>query len=291
LVSAYQNSVSQDQFLDWGLYGFVTKFATDGSLAYSTYLSGSTLNIGSCTGCFPDSEILGVATDASGNAYVTGYTTTMDFPTTTGALTTAYPGYSLSDVGFVSKFDTSGSLVYSTYLAGQTSSFLNAIAVDSTGAAYVTGYDIANDSFPIVTTSICDPSSSACNGAVIAKLDPTGASLTYSTFLGMSNNMAGQAIQVDAGGDAFVVGSDIAFDLANPIEAYAGNGDVVVAGWAERRLRRKNRPDYKCACGCYVAFFPAVWFAKRPQHECAANYRLAQYGLGSAHHLQQNYRH
>jgi len=229
---AYQTSVSADQFGDLGLYGFLTKFAANGaSLVYSTYLAGSILNTSSCTGCFPDSEILGVATDGSGNAYVTGFTTTTDFPATSGAYTTTFPGYYLSDVGFVSEFDTSGAIVYSTYLGGLTSSFLNAIAVDTHGSAYVTGYDIANDTFPIVTTSICDPSvpSPACNGAIIAKLDPTGATLTYSTFLGTSNNMAGQAIQVDASGDAFIVGSDVGFDLANPIEGYAGNGDVVVA--------------------------------------------------------------
>ncbi len=236
MVSAFQSSVSADQFGDWGEYGFVTKFVANpagisGSLAYSTYLAGSTLNASSCTSCSPDTQILGVATDGSGNAYLTGFTTTSNFPVTSGAYATTSPGSSLSDVGFVSKLTSAGGLAYSTYLGGFTSSFLNAIAVDSSGDAYVTGYDMANDGFPnvIPTTSICDPSVSACNGAIIAKLDPTGASLVYSTFLGTSNNMAGQAIQVDASGDAFIVGSDIGFDLANPIEAYAGNGDVVVA--------------------------------------------------------------
>ena len=231
LFNAYQSSISADQFGDWGVYGFLTKFAANGTpLVYSTYLAGNTLNSGSCTGCFPDSEIMGVVTDASGDAYVTGNTTTTNFPVTSSALTTTFPGYSLSSSGFVSEFDTSGVIVYSTYLGGLSSTFLNAIAVDTTGSAYVTGFDIANDSFPIVTTSICDPSVAACNGAIIAKLDPTGSSLVYSTFLGTSNNMEGQAIQVDASGDAFIVGSDVQFDLSNPIEGYAGgNGDVVIA--------------------------------------------------------------
>jgi hypothetical protein len=230
MASPHQSSVSADQFGDWGVYGFLTKFATNGaSLLYSTYLAGSTLNTSSCSGCFPDSELLGVATDASGNAYITGFTTTTDFPVTSGSLTTTFPGSNVSDVGFVTKFTNSGGIAYSTYLGGATASFLNAIAVDSSGSAYVTGYDIAGDNFPIVTTSICDPSVAACNGAVIAKLNPAGSSLVYSTFLGTSNNMAGQAIQIDASGDAFIVGSDLQFDLSNPIEAYAGNGDVVVA--------------------------------------------------------------
>lgn len=230
-VNAYQSSVSTDQSGVWGAYGFLTKFAAGGaSLVYSTYLAGSTIETSSCLGvCFPDSEILGVVTDASGNAYVTGYTMTTDFPVTSGAFMTTYPGLS-SDVGFVSKFTGSGAIAYSTYLGGQNSSVLNAIAVDASGSAYVTGWDPAGDNFPIVTTSICDPSVSACNGAVVAKLDPAGANLIYSTFLGTSNNMTGTAIQVDANGDAFIGGSDVAFDLANPIEQYAGGGsDVVVA--------------------------------------------------------------
>ena len=231
-ANAYQSSVATDQFGDWGEYGFLTKFAADGaSLVYSTYLAGSTLETGiTCfPSCFPDSEILAVATDSLGNAYVTGYTITTDFPVTSGALMTTYPGL-YSDVGFVSKFTASGTLAYSTYLGGQNSSMLDGIAVDAVGSAYVTGWDPEGDNFPIVTTSICDPSVSACNGAIIAKLDPTGASLIYSTYLGTSNNMTGQAIQVDANGDAFIVGSDVQFDLANPIELYAGGGsDIVVA--------------------------------------------------------------
>ena len=229
-AAAYQSTVSADQFGDWGVYGFVTKFASDGaSLIYSTYLAGNTLNATACTACFPDSEVMGVAIDGSGNTYVTGNTTTTNFPVTSGAYATTSPGYSLSNVGFVSKLSNSGGLIYSTFLGGQTSSFLNAIAVDSTGAAYVTGFDTANDGFPILNTAICDPSSANCNGTIIAKLDSAGANLQYSTYLAATNEMAGQAIAVDSLGNAFVLGSDTQFSLTKPIENYAGNGDVVIA--------------------------------------------------------------
>ncbi len=230
MKNAYQSSIKVDQFGDWGVYGFLTKFDPNGtSLIYSSYLAGNILNTSTCSNCFPDSEILGVTTDGTGNAYVTGLTMTSNFPVTSGAFATAYPGDYLSDVGFVAKFSNSGAIAYSTYLGGLTSNFLNAVAVDSTGSAYVTGYENANDNFPIVNTSICDPSVANCNGAVVAKLDPTGSNLVYSTFLAATNEMAGQAIQVDASGDAFIVGSDIQFSLSNPIEGYAGGGDVVVA--------------------------------------------------------------
>ena len=229
-VNAAQPTVSSDQFGDWGIYGFVTKFAADGaSLVYSTYVSGSNLNTASCTGCFPDSEIMGVATDASGNAFLVGDTNTIDFPVSSGAFDVTYPGNSLSNVGFVSKLGPSGAVLYSTYLGGQTSSELNGIAADSSGSAYVTGFDTGDDGFPITSTSICDPSSASCNGTIIAKLDPSGASLVYATFLTPTNEMEGQAIQVDANGNAFVVGSDTQFSLIDPIEGYSGNGDIVVA--------------------------------------------------------------
>lgn len=225
-----QTSVSPDQFGDLGIYGFVTKFSTDGkNLVYSTYLAGNTLNTAACSGCFPDSEIAGVAADSFGDAYVTGFTSTNNFPTTNSAFDTAYPGSGVDDVGFVSKIDLAGALVYSTYLGGEDSSYLEAIAVDSGGSAYVTGYDTADDNFPVVTTTICDPGVSACNGAVIAKLSPSGNSLVYSTFIGTANNMAGQAIQVDTNGNAFIVGSDTGLNLTNQIEGYSGSGDVVVA--------------------------------------------------------------
>jgi hypothetical protein len=215
-MNAYQSTVSPDQSGDWGEYGFITKFAGSGtSLVYSSYFAGNTV-LG--TPGFPQSEILGVATDPIGNAYVTGLTNTTNLPVTSGAFMTAYPGQPAAQIGFVSKFDPAGTLSYSTYLGGSSGNLLYAIAADSTGSAYVTGLEYAENGFPIISTNICDPSQAVCNGVVIAKLDPTGSNLIYSTYLGTSNSMAGQAIQIDASGDAFIVGSDIAFDLANPIE-------------------------------------------------------------------------
>src|ERR1700722_2003070 len=231
MVSAYQSTVATDQFGDSGQYAFVTKFAAGGtSLTYSTYLAGNLLNTATaCTGCFPYSEGMGVATDSSGAAYIVGNTTTDNFPTSTGAYMTAYPGYYLSGVGFVAKFDNAGTLSYSTYLGGATSSYLSAIAVDSGGAAYVTGYDIAGDGYPIVTTAICDPAIDNCSGAIITKIGPTGIGLVYSTFLAAGNNMQGQAIQLDSSRDAIIVGSGSAFTVNNQIENYAGDNDVIVA--------------------------------------------------------------
>ena len=102
----------------------------DPVLVYSTYLGGSDEDVG-----------FGIAVDAAGNAYVTGETSSTDFPTTAGAAQTTYAGGSDA---FVTKLDATGSgLVYSTYLGGSDGDIGLAIAVDGAGSAYVTGYHAA----------------------------------------------------------------------------------------------------------------------------------------------------
>jgi hypothetical protein len=111
---------------------FVTKLNASGGLVYSTYLGGSSLDAG-----------WGIAVDSSGNAYVTGWTESNDFPLARPFQAT-YAGY--FDV-FVTKLNASGGLVYSTYLGGSSGDSGEGIAVDSSGNAYVTGWTDSND-FP-----------------------------------------------------------------------------------------------------------------------------------------------
>src|SRR5882762_8774828 len=168
-----------------GFDAFVTKFDSTGSaLLYSTYLGGS-----------DDDQGLGIAVDTNGNAYVTGSTKSANFPTTSGAFQSTYGG------AFVTKLDPTGSaLVYSTYLGSTASDQGNAIAVDAGGNAYVTGS--AGSNFP-TTPGAFQTAGSFC--AFITKLDPTGSTLAYSTYLGSSNTDA-LGIAVDAAGSAYVVG-------------------------------------------------------------------------------------
>jgi len=168
-----------------GFDAFVTRLNSTGSaLVYSTYLGGS-----------DDDQGLGIAVDADGNAYVTGSTMSANFPTTAGAFQSTYGG------AFVTKLDPTGSaLVYSTYLGSSSSDAGNAITVDAGGSAYVTG--IASSNFP-TTPGAFQTAGSFC--AFITKLDPTGSTLAYSTYLGGANTAA-LGIAVDAGGSAYVVG-------------------------------------------------------------------------------------
>jgi len=229
--NAFQATASPSQYNYYGEYGFVSKLSADGSsLVFSTYLAGSQINTTYCS-CGPYSAINGVAVDPVGNIYVAGQTDTLDFPVSQGAYqatdpTTNTNNYSTS---FVSSFTPSGGLNYSTYFGGSTYTYVSAITVDTTSAAYVTGYAPADGTFPVTSTSICDPNASNCNYAFVTKLNATGTGVIYSTFLGPNNNTQGQKIKVDANGDAYVLAwANQSYSLTNPIEVFNNGGGLLI---------------------------------------------------------------
>jgi beta-propeller repeat-containing protein/centrosomal CEP192-like protein len=170
---------------------FVAKLKADGSaLVYSTYLGGSGAD-----------SSQGIAVDASGNAYVTGYTLSTNFPTASPFQASNGGG---SDA-FVAKLNPAGSaLLYSTYLGGSGLDRGFAIAIDSSGNAYVTG-DTDSTNFP-VTAGVLQGINSGNGDAFVAKLNPAGSALVYSTFLGGSDVEQGTGIAVDGAGNAHVIG-------------------------------------------------------------------------------------
>ena len=187
---------------------FVTRLTANGSaLSYSTYLGG--------TG---DEQANGLTVDASGAAYLTGYTTSANFPLRTPLQATSA---GLTDA-FVTKIAANGaSLVYSTYLGGGVSDTGTAIAVDSTGSAYVTGLTESSN-FPTANSF----QARAGVDAFAARLIPTGNGLAYSTFLGGSDFDQGLAIAVDSSGNAFVAGwtNSNDFPLRTPVQSALGGG-------------------------------------------------------------------
>jgi hypothetical protein len=184
---------------------FVTKInATGSALVYSTYLGGSGEDVGQS-----------IAVDGAGNAYVTGYTASTNFPTTPGAFQTNFGGPETDSDAFVTKLNPTGSsLVYSTYLGGsgpvQSTGVFNygyGIAVDGSGDAYVTGFTSATD-FPVTPGSFqttCGNTNS-CANAFVSKINPTGSALVYSTYLGGSVGDLGHGIAVDNSGNAYITG-------------------------------------------------------------------------------------
>jgi hypothetical protein len=246
--NAYQSSVSPSQGGAYGNYGFLTEFNAGGAqLAYSTYFAGNTNVSYSCGSgtCWPAplNAINGLALDSGGNAYVAGFTNTYNFPTTSGAFQTSSSAPQNNMAGFVSKFNTSGALAYSTYFDESSGNLTSiaAIAVDSTGSAYVTGSAVSDGTFPVTSTSICNPSVSGtnCQYVFVTKFDPTGSTLLYSTFLGANNQATPVAISLDASNNAYVLAftSSDSFQIVNGIEGFsvegsqytAGNDDIIVA--------------------------------------------------------------
>ena len=239
VINAYQATVSPNLGGLFGEYGFLTKFSLDGSsLVYSTYFGGNTnvpYNCGfPCWGS-PVSAIAGIALDPSGSAYVVGNTNTYNFPTTPGAYLRTDLTLQNSSVGFVSKFSPIGLLDYSTYLyeSSGADTNLNAVAVDGLGSAYVTGIAQDDGTFPVTSTTICNPSAvPGCNFAFVTKFDPTGSTLAYSTYLGPNNGATPQAIVLDASNDAYVLSSTASSSFSmvggDGIEPYTSGNDLLL---------------------------------------------------------------
>jgi uncharacterized protein (TIGR03437 family) len=197
---------------------FVTKVNTTGSgLAYSTYLGGS----------FQDNAA-GIAVDSTGNAYVVGSTTSPDFPTTSGSLQTTFHSNQSVPEGFVTKINPVGTqVVYSTYLGGSGSDSEIAVAVDSSGNAYVAG-STTSPNFPLAGQPF-QPFYAGQGDATVAELDPKGATLIYSSYIGGSQADLALGIAVDASGSAYVTGvtGSADFPTANPFQAnFSGTSDA-----------------------------------------------------------------
>ncbi len=218
VVSGFQSKFKggdpqKDKFL--ATDSFVAKVNAAGTaLVYSTYLGGSDWD-----------QLLALAIDSSGNAYVAGYTYSKDFPMQNPIQ--AANKSSISN-GFVTKLNPSGSaLVYSTYIGGSGSAADTAtgIAVDSSGNAYVAGGTTATD-FPTKNPLQASLKGSLTQDAFIAKINPGGTAFVYSTYLGGSVNDAASGVAVDSAGNAYVAGATTSTDFptAKPFQASRGSG-------------------------------------------------------------------
>jgi hypothetical protein len=193
--------------------------STGSSVLYATYLGGGTGDIA-----------YAIAVDAAGNAYVTGITGYANWATAGAYDTTYNGGNEFSGDIFVAKLDPTGSsLLYATYLGGSNWDMGYGIAVDAAGNAYVTGY---TDSAGWATAGAYDTTHNGNDDAFVAKLDPTGSSLLYATYLGGSNGDRGHSIAADAAGNAYITGCTASAGLATAgayDTTYGGDGDVFVA--------------------------------------------------------------
>ncbi len=199
-----------------GLDGFVSKINSVGaSLSYSTYLGGSGEDLA-----------LGVALDTGGNAYFTGYTSSNDYSTISPIQPTSRGGLEV----FVTKiFADASDIAFNTYFGGNGSDTGNAIAVDSTGACYVTG---ATTSTNLATRTPIQPTNQGGLDVFIAKFNAAGSNIIYSTYLGGGFGDVARGIAVDLSGNTYISGSTFsdnfptqgAFQPTN-----RGQGDAFVA--------------------------------------------------------------
>ena len=195
---------------------FVTKLNPAGTaLIYSTYLGGSVDEVGN-----------GIAVDTAGNAYVTGATTSLNFPGTVGSLIQSTSG-SVDDA-FVTKLNPAGTaLIYSTYLGGNLGDEGLGIAVDATGSAYVTGRT-SSLNFPITAGNSVQGSAAGLGDAFVTKLNPAGTALAYSTYLGSHRADEGNGIAVDTAGSAYVTGQTTFPDFPGAAGSAYGGGPADV---------------------------------------------------------------
>ena len=237
---------------------FVTKWSADGTqMLYSTYLGGSLNDYATA-----------IAVDRQGNAYVTGYTYSTDFPVTRSALQAKNAGAVNS---FLAKIGPDGgTLAYSTYLGGSKDDEARAIALDSNGNAYVTG-QATSANFPVTVNAAqsqirqgCTTAFANMGDAFVAKINPDGTSLSYSTFLGGSCMEDGSGITVDGSGNAWVrwpdnfarfSGTEGGLGAEHWRRGYQGLPSQAVTARQQHFLRNifRQRGGYRsncCSAGC-----------------------------------------
>lgn len=197
---------------------FVTKLSSDGSsVIYSTLIGGASYDQGR-----------GIVVGGDGDAYITGFTYSTNYPITSGAYDGSHSG--TYDV-FVTKVSYDGSeLIYSTFIGGSDHDYASAIALDGTGNAYVTGRTLSTD-YP-ATTDAYDESYGGSNDVFVTKVNADGSSLGYSTFIGGAGTDEAYGIVVDGSGDAYITGRTGSNSFPTTSNAYDvspnGNYDAFV---------------------------------------------------------------
>lgn len=191
-----------------GLYDPKLPLIIDPALVYTTYLGG---------GDFTGGEQISV--DSSGSAYITGWTTSSDYPVSGGSYDTSLSG--VTDA-FITKLSPSGSdIVYSTFIGGSSGEVGSDIELDSQGNAFIVGSTYSGD-FP-TTPGAFNETPSGSGDVFTLKLNPSGSALEYSTIVGQSwEDYEGFFIEVDSSGSAYIAG---ALDEANVFPTTPGAFD------------------------------------------------------------------
>ena len=203
--------------------GFYARLSADGSaLLGGTYLGGGF-----------DDVAEDVAVNAAGEAFVTGWTNSPNFPTTPGSFQSKFVGPpTLQTDGFVARLDLDGrNASYSTYLGGTASEQLLAIQLDASSRATLTGFTISDD-FP-TSSSAYQPVRSEVNDAVLCRLEADGSQLLFSTYLGGTGFDIGTGVALAPDGSIWMTGTTQSDDMPSTAgalqPALTGNSDAFLA--------------------------------------------------------------
>jgi len=217
--TGYAEWVCDEEYCYPGKTAFVTKLNSSGSaLQYSTFIGGLTYQVGTS-----------VAVDGNYNAFVTGSTSSADFPTTPGSFDETYNGG--YDVFAVKLNNTGSALLYSSFAGGEYDDYSAGIATDANGNAYLTGHTRSGN-FPVTPGAFDQTFNSGYYDAFVMKLNPTGSSLVYSTYVGSNSDDFSYELAVDASGAVYITG--LTWGLNYPVtagaydETFNGRGDVFI---------------------------------------------------------------
>jgi hypothetical protein len=226
---------------------YVAKLDPAGVLAYATYLGGSGIDEG-----------LGLALDGASNAYATGFTESINFPTTVGAADTTLGG---ARDAYVTKLNANGSaLAYSSYLGGSRAEQAGSIDLDGGGNAYLAGITGSSD-FPTTPgafdSSLAQAPTDSCGAAApaspcdafLTKLNPAGSALAYSTYLGGSGDESVPfGIAVDASSNAYVTSRTFSSDFPTTPAAF----DSTLGGSQDAFVTKLNASGSALAYSTYL---------------------------------------
>ncbi len=203
--NAFDNSSSVNQD------GFVLKLNNNGSkLNYSTYIRGNQADY-----------IINIETNSKGEAFITGLTSSSDFPTTPGAKDTSFNGNFGTLDCFITKLNHNGSkLNYSTFIGGVNDDGGYGLKLDLEGNAVVTGYTDSDD-FPTTPRAYCTQKNSGDVSVFVLKLNESGSKIVCSTFLDGTSDDSGIDLKLDTYGKIFVTGTTGSYDFPVTPDAYA----------------------------------------------------------------------
>jgi len=200
----------------WPGDAFLAKVTASGTLAWSSCLGGSDTDVGTR-----------IAVDGAGNCYLSGWTSSSDFPTS-GGFDTSHGG---QNDAFVAKVTASGTLAWSSYLGSSGNDVSDGIAVDGAGNCYVTGFTSSSD-FP--TPGGFDTTHGGTYDAYVAKVTTSGM-LAWSSYLGGAGDDYGYGIAVDAAGTCYLTGKTGWSDFPT-----AGGFDTSYGGYYDAFVTKIN---------------------------------------------------